>query len=588
MRPAGTVDPVRPGVPDPAPPLAPDVLDGIADQVAQGYHLVKYIDLFGTPRITTVPVPPEPDPRLFLVETLRMTSYLGDYGAGRIVKTFTLLPGEVTKISVKTFRQRESTRKEASSVLDSLTQESATDLEKSLMSEQSDQSSFQQTKEYYADVEGSASWGFGSASAKAGVKGSSNAAREESVKNVSNATEKHSARASAKREVEVNTSYEVTDKEGEELATERQIENINLSRTLNFVFRQMNQEFVTLIHLTDVRIGFFDGNGASRREVPISGLDGLLEEVVEPAHRDSVRGIILEQLSAVRDRDGIPIDVVDEVEVTPGDVYRRFDTELTGSYTDELDRTYVVPGVLLKVDRRVMRTEGVIVEALLGNGAALDGYAEQLQQLEVERREAEVAREAALAQQVALVNDVIDDGDETKGAIAAQLVSRCQCGCGCGCDVDPPAGSVHPCRPYRPRRRRERRHHGREGHLVRRPGGRAGQAGRRGPAAEGQGQDAAARQGAGARHGCARHLAAVVRRQGRRRGRRGGRPRGRAEQGDPRQQLPGVDQLGDPDLRQQGPGHQRCRAVRRAAPRGRAHRPVPRATATSRRPTTRR
>src|SRR5690606_31574472 len=137
-----------------------------------------------------------------------------------------------------------------------------------------------------------------------GVKGSTNAAREESVKNVSNATEKHAARASAKREVEVNTSYEVTDKEGEELATERQVENINLSRTLNFVFRQMNQEFISFLHLTDVRIGFFNGEGASRREVPIAGLDSLLDEVVQPAHRAAVRDVVLEQLSAVRDHAG--------------------------------------------------------------------------------------------------------------------------------------------------------------------------------------------------------------------------------------------------------------------------------------------
>ncbi len=432
----GTVPPLVPG----PPVLPPEVLDGLADQVAQGFHLVKFVDLFGTPVVTTVPVPPEPDPQLYLVETLRMTSFLGDYGAGRIVKTFTLLPGEVTKISVKTFRQRESTRKEASSVLDSLTQESATDLEKSLSSEQSDQQSFQKTREYYAEAEASASWGFGSASAKAGVKGSSNAAREESVKNVSNATEKHAARASAKREVEVNTSYEVTDKEGEELATERQIENINLSRTLNFVFRQMNQEFVTLIHLTDVRIGFFDGSGSSRREVPISGLDGLLEEVVLPEHRDAVRDIVLEQLSAVRDRDGTPVDVVDEVEVTPGDVYRRFDTTLVGSFTDDRGRTYEVPGVLLKADRRVMRTEGVIVEAMLGNGAALDGYAERLQELEVERREAEVAR-------LTLVNQVIEAGDETKGAIAASLVRPCCC------EDDapvPPSGAPAPPAPASP------------------------------------------------------------------------------------------------------------------------------------------
>ncbi|QBR92277.1 hypothetical protein [Nocardioides euryhalodurans] len=435
MRPAGDT-------PLPPPPdIDDDVLDGIADQVAQGFHVVKGVDLFGSPLITTVPVPPQPDPHLYLVETLRMTSFLGDYGAGRIVKTFTLLPGEVTKISVKTYRQRESTRKDASSVLDSLTQESATDLEKSLTTEQSDQRSFQQTKEYYADAEASAGWGWGSASVKAGVKGSTNAAREESVKNVSNATEKHSARASAKREVEINTSYEVTDKEGEELATERQVENINLSRTLNFVFRQMNQEFVTFLHLTDVRIGYFDGHGSSRREYPLSGLEQLLAEVVDPAHRGPVRDVILEQLSAVRNRDGVPIDVVDEVEVTPGDVYRRFDTELTAGFTDERGRSYEVPGVLLKVDRRVMRTEGVIVEALLGNGPALDGYAEQLQQLEVERREAEVAKEQAQAAQVALVNQVIDAGDETKGAIAAQLLG-CTFGCHCCCCADDsaPAG----------------------------------------------------------------------------------------------------------------------------------------------------
>ena len=45
-------------------------------------------------------------------------------------------------------------------------------------------------------------------------------------------------------------------------AIEREIENINLSRTLNFVFRQMNQKFVTMLHLTDVRVAFFNGDGA--------------------------------------------------------------------------------------------------------------------------------------------------------------------------------------------------------------------------------------------------------------------------------------------------------------------------------------
>lgn len=454
---AGGGTPIGPGGPGTSdhPPVDEDDLDGMVDQIGQGWHVVQAVDVSGAPFTTTVPVPAEPDPHLYLVETLRMTTFLGDYGAGRIVKTFTLLPGEVTRISVKTYRQRESTRKSASSVLDSLTEESAADLQTSLMSEQSDQTSFQKTQEYYAEGTASAGWGWGSASVKAGAKSSTNAAREESVKNVSNATEKHSSRASAKRQVEINTSYEVSEKSGEETSIIRDIENINLSRTLNFVFRQMNQEFVTLIHLTDVRLGFFNGYGASRREVPISAIDDLLAVVVKQEHRESVRESVLEQLSAVRDVDGLPVDVVKTVEITPGDTYRHFDPDLVATHTDGGD-TFVVPGVLLKVDRRVMRTEGVVVESLLGNGPALDEYAQQLQELEVRRRAAEVAREEADADRRELVNQIIRDGDADLAEIAEGLVCGCTCCCGCeghresGTDPDRP-GDNEPGNPPGPR-----------------------------------------------------------------------------------------------------------------------------------------
>lgn len=423
--------PTLPDVPQPPEPPEPpdddDLSDYLVDVVADGNMVVKGVGVDGEPTVDTVPVPTEPDPHLYLVESLRLTSFLGDYGAGRIVKTFTLLPGEVTRISVKTFRQRESTRKSASSVLDSLTNESATDLETSVMREQSDQRSFQKTKEYYADAEASAGWGWGSAKVSAGVKGSTNSAREESVKNVSNATEKHSSRASAKREVEINTSYEVSEKARHETEVSRDIENINLSRTLNFVFRQMNQEFITFLHLTDVRIGFFNGDPATRMEVSIASIDDLLEAVVKEGNRPTVRGVILDQLSAVRDRDGNTVDVVREVQVTPGDTYLQFDPDLESSFTDDQNRSFTVPGVLLKADTLVMRTEGVMVEALLGNGVALDTYAEELQELEVERRKASVEKDRAHAEQATLVNQVIADGDDAKGAIAKDLVCRCCC-----------------------------------------------------------------------------------------------------------------------------------------------------------------
>ncbi|WP_414475736.1 hypothetical protein [Microvirga sp. M2] len=422
------ISPPRPSPtePLPPPPVEPDkgqINDLIAD-ILGGKRYVKGVRVDGTPTVDPVPVPNTPDPHLYLVESIKLTSFLGDYGAGRIVKTFSLLPGEKTKISIRTFLQRETTRKSASSVLDSLTEESAADLETSVTSEQSDQSKYESTKEYYAEGEASAKWGWGSAKVKAGAKGSSNAAREELVKNIANATEKHTARASAKRDVEVNTSYEETVKSEEELATERQIENINLSRTLNFVFRQMNQKFITMLHLTDVRIAFFNGDRSSRREVPISRLDDLLEEVVRDDKRAMVRTSILEQLSAVRAYDGSLVNVVSEVQLSPSDAFHQFDPKLNASISDDRGRIFSVPGVLLQHGELVMRTEGVIVEALLGNGDALDGYAIEMQLLEAGRRRAEVQSLEAKAAQIRLVNQAIAEGDDAAVERAERLTGR--------------------------------------------------------------------------------------------------------------------------------------------------------------------
>lgn len=442
VQPSGTVavdGGLEPLPPPPEPPPDPPDIDGILDRIVDGEVFVKVALVDGTEVPQPVPIPDAPDPHLYLVESLRLTSFLGDYGAGRIVKTFTLLPGERTRISLRTFLQKESTRKEASSVLDSLTTESAADLATSVTQEQSDQKSYQSTKEYFAEGEASASWGWGSAKAKAGTKGSSNAAREESVKNVANATEKHTARASAKREVEVNTSYEAMARTEEELSIEREIENVNRSRTLNFVFRQMNQAFHTLLHLTDIRVAFFNGDRSSRREVPLSRLDDLLDEVVVAGKRADVRQAILDQLSAIRDHDGALVDVVRTVTVGAGDDYIGFDPDLEASIADDRGRTFTVPGVLLHHRELVMRTEGVIVEAVLGNGDALDEFAQQVQQFDVARREAEVALLAAQAAQLEAVNQAILSGDEAAVDRAERLATRC-CPGGTTAAVTPPAG----------------------------------------------------------------------------------------------------------------------------------------------------
>jgi hypothetical protein len=186
-------------------------------------------------------------PRLFLIETYRLSSFLGQYGAGRTIKTFSLLPGEKTKVSIKTYSKTEQEAKQASSILDSVTNESTKDFETTLAREQSNKQGYQESFSYEINAKAEASWGFGSAEISGGVKGGTNASREEFAKNVSNTTQKHTSKASAKRDVQINTSYERKEQTGEETSIEREIENINVSRTLNFVFRQMNQEYITLL-----------------------------------------------------------------------------------------------------------------------------------------------------------------------------------------------------------------------------------------------------------------------------------------------------------------------------------------------------
>lgn len=389
----------------------------------QKLYLVRLVDGSFDYRFVAPP-PTKAEPRIYIVEVHRLSTQLGRYGAGRVVKTFSLLPGEKTKISVRTFRRSEALRKASSSILDSVTEESAVEFQNDIETEQSDTSQFQKSFEYHAEAEAKASWGFGSAKVSGGVKGTSNAAREEFAKNVSKATERHAAKASAKRDMEVNTSTEVTEISEEEQAIEREIENINASRTLNFVFRQMNQEFFTFLHLIDIRVAFFNGHASSRREVPLYQVQDLLDKYVKPASHDLVRRSVLDAITTILDYKGNRAEgFVEEVNPPDSQRYFRVSRTFSSQFKDSAAGSdFVVPGVLISASTNVMRTDGLVVESLLGESAALDSYATRLQELEVERRAAEVASKQAEAERLALGNQLVSQGN----AQGTELLVRLQ------------------------------------------------------------------------------------------------------------------------------------------------------------------
>jgi Bacterial Ig domain len=376
----------------------------------------------------TVAIRPPTTPvrtRLVLAETYRLSSFLGTYGAGRTIKTFSLLPGEKTKISVKSFTRSEEQAKSASTILDSFTQESADDFETTVGNEQTNKEGYDESFKYKVGAEAQASWGFGSAKISAEVSGGTNASREEFAKNVSNATQKHTAKASAKRDVQINTSYESKAETGEETSLEREIANINVGRTLNFVFRQMNQEFITILHLVDVRVGLFkselvDGNLVETyREAALPELDSLLARAIVPARRSEVRNTIRNMLSSIPDYNdelksivqlAVPKDA-DGNEV-PDAAYLRIDRRLVTTYQDSATGTAItVPGLILSADKSVLRTEGVIVEALLGQGEGLDDYSRGLQDSAVAERQLQNARLQADVDKDTLARALVVDKD---------------------------------------------------------------------------------------------------------------------------------------------------------------------------------
>lgn len=373
------------------------------EQLQQGMLLNVYTDIYGALTYNWVPIPLIGDlQRILLVERYRLSSFLGTYGAGRTIKTFTLLPGEKTKISIKTYSRKETSIKNASSILDSFDQSSAQDFESSVQTEQSDKRSSSENMSYYVDAEASFNWGWGSASVKAGVKGGTNSSREEFAKNLHNATQKHSSKASAKRDVQVNSSSEVKEESGDESVTEREIQNINVSRTLNFVFRQMNQEFITLLHLVDVRLAYWTGNPKEKEEFTLPRLPALLERYVKEEFREKVEEAIVGELSYVFDYMDEPHSFIEKRVLLKdpsrpaseeGNVltsYYRVPKGKTMKYTEpENNLSIEVPGVILFADKNVMRTDGVIVDALLGAGDGLDAYSHGLQD--------EAVREKALS-----------------------------------------------------------------------------------------------------------------------------------------------------------------------------------------------
>jgi hypothetical protein len=98
-----------------------------ANKIAEGFRPQLVRRASGKQGLIFQPRPKKANPAIYLVLRMKMASYLGDYGAGQTLSTFSLLPGEKTTIQVRDYRHNETTKATSQSVLDSYSESAMED-----------------------------------------------------------------------------------------------------------------------------------------------------------------------------------------------------------------------------------------------------------------------------------------------------------------------------------------------------------------------------------------------------------------------------------------------------------------------------
>lgn len=348
----------------------------------------------------------------------RMYTYPGKTGLGKVVKTISLLPEETLEIFTSNYLSSEISRIESENIIDSNSATCDNTMQKQLseqtlssLEESSSASNY--SNEFEGKVKGS---GFtigvyskGSASASGSFSSSSESfgtVASEQVSNFSDIITSSTDSSNHSRIYEVTAeTYEL--EKSESLHTiKRTLKNINRTHTLNYVFRQLVQEYVSLIYLYDVTI-LVPKNSKQLRPIKINELPAYLKSLgVQTKQNAEITADLLQQLSNIVDYDGETHSIIEVVpielkELKVKDLFG--DSQFTNSIGNlkssqsileskklfykrikkGLKTTYEnveVPGIIINAKKRTLNTSSAVVDSILGPGHALDCWNRKLRE----------------------------------------------------------------------------------------------------------------------------------------------------------------------------------------------------------------
>ena len=280
-------------------------INEILNQVNKGKRPILKRNFFGKPVFTFFNKPLVVRPQISLVFHYKVCSYLGYSGAGKVVKTLSLLPGEKVTISVRNFNSESETKVRAENVLDSFSEYSANDLQTTVENETGLDTTASNSSNHSSEIGGGLQVGVNLGVVNLGLSGGGGVSNQSTIGNtatahvaaISSALSSHVQQSTYNREINVNTESNSTSITENEESSIREIENINMSRVLNFIFKQVNQEYLTITYLNDVSLVYSNGYPESQLVAKLSDIDSFLKSVLKDGEIDETRKLIIEYIN---------------------------------------------------------------------------------------------------------------------------------------------------------------------------------------------------------------------------------------------------------------------------------------------------
>lgn len=406
-----------------------DNLRGMGKVLAPGFDVVPLdtIRLIDLDKLAIYNVPE------ISVEALRnVVSFGGALGQGNVIKTHSLFPGEKAVLTIESFSKEASSYVLTSSVLDSTSNEAENSLAREVGATNSWNKESSRTSSFSVGIEAKASWGTGSAGGSANYSGSASDLSKSASSSLEKAVRNQANKVSNNRSVKIDTTSTRTTESSLRQSVVRTIENINVSRPLNFVFRQLTQEILTLFTTRDIRVSM-------RPSVVDNGKVGQLQEIpdllrnyffIEKVPDDLINKYYTSVVNCARDLGGQDMlnnrtEFLESYPTSdpksprfrvnnlrgrklPTDSLTRINSDLSSlSKEFEKENGVYFDGYLNDVTRYVIKTEGVYVDCFLSETEGLDEYSSELQIQAIEQKKLDNAITSAKVDALSLAGQLV-------------------------------------------------------------------------------------------------------------------------------------------------------------------------------------